>query len=70
MTTMDISNDLDRRVVARCMRRAIVEYLSGEDFGPTLTLDSRIITDLFEKQAPAVIMFTKDSPDELKPVLK
>ena len=70
MTTMDISNDLDRRVVARCMRRAIVEYMSGEDFRPTLTLDSRIITDLFEKQAPAVIMFTKDSPDELKPVLK
>ncbi|WP_288056509.1 sugar-binding domain-containing protein [Xylanibacter rodentium] len=70
MTTMDISNDLDRRVVARCMRRAIVEYMSGEDFRPTLTLDSRIITDLFEKQAPAVNMFTKDSPDELKPVLK
>lgn len=70
MTTMDISNNLDRRPVARQMRRAILKYMTGDDFRPTLTLDSSVITNLFEKQAPAVNMFTNDSPDELKPKLK
>lgn len=70
MTTMDISNNLDSRPVARQMRRAILKYMTGDDFRPTLTLDSSVITNLFEKQAPAVNMFTNDSPDELKPKLK
>ena len=42
----------------------------GEDFNPRLSLDKQIIEDLFVKSAPAVDMFTKDSPDELKPKLK
>ena len=70
MTTMDISNNLDNRPVARQMRRAIIGYMNSDDFHPTLTLDSSTITNLFEKQAPAVNMFTNDSPDELKPKLK
>ncbi len=70
MTTMDISNNLDSRPVARQMRRAILKYMTGDDFRPTLTLDSSVITNLFEKQAPAVNMFTNDSPDELKPKLQ
>ena len=70
MTTMDICNNLDSRPVARQMRRAILKYMTGDDFHPTLTLDSSVITNLFEKQAPAVNMFTKDSPDELKPKLQ
>lgn len=70
MTTMDIANDLDSRVVARQMRKAIIGYMQGEDFRPSLTLDPQTITNLFEKDAPAVRMFTNDSPDELKPKLK
>lgn len=70
MTTMDISNNLDSRPVARQMRRAIIEYMTGDSFHPSLTLDGSTITNLFEKQAPAVNMFTNDSPDELKPKLK
>ncbi len=70
MTTMDITNRLDQRVVARQMRHAILAYMNSDAFSPTLTLTPELITDFFEKEAPAVNMFTKDSPDELKPKLK
>ena len=70
MTTMDITNRLDQRVVARQMRHAILSYMNSDAFSPTLTLTPELITDFFEKEAPAVNMFTKDSPDELKPKLK
>ena len=39
-------------------------------FNPQLSIDSQLITNLFEKEAPKVDMFTKDSPDELKPKIK
>jgi hypothetical protein len=70
MTTMDIDSHLDRRVVARQMRKAILDYMSGDDFRPALTLDPKTITDFFTKDGPQVSMFTKESPDELKPKLK
>ena len=69
MTTMDISNDLDRRHVARQMRRAILDYMQSADFKPSLTLSEQTIRHFYEKEAPAVRMFTNDSPDELKPKL-
>ncbi len=69
MTTMDITSDLDRRHVARQMRHAIIDYMQSSDFQPSLTLDVQTIRDFFTKQAPPVDMFTKDSPDELKPKL-
>lgn len=67
---MDITSNLNNRIVARQMRKAIIEYMQSDDFAPTLQLDAQTITDFFEKEAPAVNMFTKDSPDELKPKLK
>ena len=70
MTTMDINNQLDRRIVARQMRKAVLEYMESADFNPQLTLDVETIRHFFEKEAPAVDMFTRDSPDELKPKLK
>lgn len=70
LTTMDISTDLDSRVVARQMRKAIIEYMTGDAFRPVLSVDPQVVTDLFEKSAPAVDMFTKESPDELKPKLE
>ncbi len=69
MTTMDITSNLDRRIVARQMRLAILDYMSGPDFAPTLQLDPSVISDFFVKDAPAVNMFTNESPDELKPKL-
>ena len=44
--------------------------MESSDFQPALTLDPQTVTDLFEKEAPKINMFTKDSPDELKPKLK
>ncbi len=70
MTTMDISNRLENRPVARQMRQAILSYMQSDDFRPSLELDTQTILDFYSKQAPAVNMFTNDSPDELKPKLK
>ena len=70
MTTMDIDTDLDRRLVARQMRRAVISYMSSDDFQPAVTLEPQVIEDFFVKEGPKVSMFTKESPDELKPKLK
>lgn len=70
MTTMDLDTDLQNRAVASQMRYAILQYMMSEDFNPSLSVERNVITDFFTKQAPAVNMFTKDSPDELKPKLK
>ena len=70
MTTMDITDDLSRRIVARQMRKAILDYMHSTDFRPSLTISPRIVTDLFERQSTPVNMYTHDSPDELKPKLK
>ena len=69
MTTMDIDSDLDHRVVARQMRYAILDYMMSDDFKPALTLDPKTVTDFFTKDGPQVSMYTKASPDELKPKL-
>jgi hypothetical protein len=69
MTTMDIDSDLDHRVVARQMRYAILDYMTSDDFKPALTLDPKTVTDFFTKDGPQVSMYTKASPDELKPKL-
>ena len=70
MTTMDISSDLEHRIVARQMRKAILDYMQSSDFNPSLTLDVQTIRNFYTKQGPKVSMFTNDSPDELKPKLK
>ena len=67
MTTMDISSDLNRRVVARQLRHSIIKYMDSDQFHPTLTLPLETLRHIFEQTAPPVNMFTKESPDELKP---
>lgn len=69
MTTMDITGNLDRRIVARQMRNAILRYMQSADFSPTLTIEPAVITDLYTKQGPKVDMYTNGSPDELKPAI-
>lgn len=69
MTTMDIASNLDKRIVARQMRESILAYMQSEQFSPQWTLDVQLVADLFTKVAGNVSMFTKDSPDELKPAL-
>ena len=67
MTTMDISHDLDNRPVAQQLRYSILRYIQSSDFQPSTTVSPEVIRHLFEREAPKVNMFTKDSPDELKP---
>ena len=67
MTTMDITNNLDQRPVARQMRHAILAYMQSKDFQPTITVEPEVIQHFFTKHAPPVDMFTRESPDELKP---
>lgn len=67
MTTFDISRNLDTRLVARQLRKSILEYMQSDSFKPAMSVEPAVITDLFQKQAPAVNMFTNESPDELKP---
>lgn len=69
MTTMDITNNLDKRIVARQMRESIIAYMQSDKFKPKWTLEPQLIADLFTKVAGEVNMFTNDSPDELKPAL-
>lgn len=67
MTTMDLTNNLDNRIVARQMRTSILHYMNSDNFKPEFAVDVKLVEDLFTKSAPKVNMFTKDSPDELKP---
>ena len=69
MTTMDISSDLDNRIVARQMRKSMTDYMRSDTFNPKFNIDVETIGNLFTKDAPKIDMFTKDSPDELKPSL-
>ena len=70
ITTLDLQGNLGHRPVARQLRYSVLRYMQSEEFRPTIALPSSIITHLFEREAPKVDMFTKDSPDELKPKLK
>ena len=70
VTTLDITSDLDRRIVARQLRRSILLYMSSEAFRPSWTIDEALLRRLYEEEAPPVDMYTRDSPDELKPKFK
>lgn len=70
MTTMDLQNDLDHRIVARQMRKAILDYMHGDKFNPSLQLSCDDIHYFYTHQSTTVNMYTHDSPDELKPKIK
>jgi len=69
MTTMDITRDLDKRIVARQMRESILHYMQSDQFKPEWTIDVQRVADLFTKVNGEINMYTNDSPDELKPAL-
>ena len=70
VTSMDLQTDLDHRIVARQLRHSILRYMQSADFQPAYTLSPTVIQHLFTLPTPPVDMFTTDSPDELKPVIK
>lgn len=67
MTTMDLSSNLDERIVARQMRNSILRYMTSGDFNPYFTVDAERVQELFTKVAPPIDSYVKESPDELKP---
>jgi hypothetical protein len=67
MTTMDLSSDLEQRIVARQMRKSLLDYMNSDAFRPQYTVDVERVADLFTKVAPAINSYTSESPDELKP---
>lgn len=69
MTSMDITHNLDRRIVARQMRQSILAYMQSARFQPQWEIEPSVVAALFTKVAGEVNMYTKDSPDELKPSL-
>lgn len=70
MTSMDLSTDLDERIVARQMRKAILDYMNSDSFRPQYEVSPGQINGLFQKVAGKVDMYTRQSPDELKPVVR
>ena len=70
LSSFDISTDLHRRVAARQLRTSLLTYMRSMAFHPTTEIALNTVQNLFEKVAPPANLFTKDSPDELKPALK
>jgi hypothetical protein len=46
--TLDISSDLDSRIVARQLRRSILKYMAGDKFNPSDGLSPSDLRSLFE----------------------
>lgn len=67
MTSMDITSNLDNRIVARQMRKAILDYMNSDKFRPTMNVTTEQISDIFTRKSEVVNLHTNDSPDELKP---
>lgn len=68
MTTMPIKDA--STAVTKQMYKAIIDYMNSKDFNPAYTIAPELIGGLFTKDAPKINLFTKESPDELKPKLK
>ena len=69
MTTIDLVKDLDKRPIAKQLLYSVLQYMHSKAFKPAYTVLPEVISDLFSKQTPPVNMYTKESPDELKPKL-
>jgi hypothetical protein len=70
MTTLPVSQKLienGKMPVARQLRYSILRYMQSDEFRPATEVQVEVIRHLFEREAPRVDMFTKGSPDELKP---
>ena len=71
MTTLPIkANDVGQKPVSRQLRYSILRYMASKDFKPATKVEVDVIRHLFEREATKVDMYTKDSPDELKPKIK
>jgi hypothetical protein len=67
MTSMDITSQPNKRIVARQMHKAILDYMNSDQFRPATRVAPKQIQELFTKVAGAVKNYTNESPDELRP---
>jgi len=53
------------------LRQSLVEYMNSSSFNPKDELDPAVVLELFEKkERQGVNLYTKGTPDELKPTTK
>ena len=67
MTTMNITGDDEKRIVARQMRKSILDYMNSDNFRPQHNITTDMINDLYTKVSDEIKSYTKGSPNELKP---
>lgn len=64
----DLQNNLKDRPAARQLLFSIKNYMNSPEFNPGVNVETKIIQELFEKKDRQIInLYTKNSPDELKP---
>ena len=66
MTTLDLESDPDNRIVARQLKKSILDYMASDRFRPGFTVKPELIQELFTKVAGATQLYTKESPADLK----
>ena len=47
-TSIDLANDLEKRIVARQMKRSLMDYMASSDFNPNKEIDFSLIEELKE----------------------
>lgn len=68
VTSLDINTDPEHRHVARQLRYSLLQYMASAAFRPQTNVPLATIQELFAPQSvKGINMYTKDSPDELKP---
>ncbi|MVT08972.1 exo-beta-1,4-galactosidase [Chitinophaga tropicalis] len=68
VTSLDLNRKLETRHAAGQLRYSLLQYMSSAAFKPAANIPLAAIQELFAPQTiKGVNMYTKDSPDELKP---
>lgn len=70
MTTLDLDSAPEKRIVARQLKKSILDYMNSGNFHPEQKVEIQQVQELFTKVAGSPMLYTKDSPDELKPKIK
>jgi len=64
----DLTNNTNKRIVARQLLYSIIKYMNSEKFNPEFNVEYKKIEEIFEnKNWPTWKPYTKHKPDELKP---
>lgn len=68
ITSLDLNSDPEHRIVAKQLKYSLLRYMRSTAFKPAVAVPLSTVQALFTPQTVKRInMYTKDSPDELKP---